>query len=287
MLNREDEKPEAGLYLVAVPIGAARDITLRALDLLTGADVIAAEDTRAMRRLMDIHGVALGDRPLLAYHDHNGARVRPRLLAYLAAGKSVVYASEAGSPLVADPGYALARDARAAGHRVTTAPGPSAVIAALTVGALPTDRFLFAGFLPNASGQRKSALAELAAVPATLVFYESPKRLAAMLRDAANVLGEDRRATICRELTKKFEEVIPGTLADLAHYTAEKTVKGEIVVLVDRGHSENIREDELNSLLASALEAHSLRDAVDAVTGQTGLPRRTVYKAALKIGRGG
>lgn len=287
MLNREDDKPEAGLYLVAVPIGAARDITLRALDLLTGADVIAAEDTRAMRRLMDIHGVALGDRPLLAYHDHNGARVRPRLLAELAAGKSVVYASEAGSPLVADPGYALARDARAAGHKVTTAPGPSAVIAALTVGALPTDRFLFAGFLPNASGQRKSALSELAAVPATLVFYESPKRLAAMLRDAAEVLGEDRRASICRELTKKFEEVIPGTLADLAKYTTEKTVKGEIVVLVDRGHSENIREEDLNSLLASALEAHSLRDAVDAVTAQTGLPRRTVYKAALKIGRGG
>lgn len=284
MLNREDEKPQAGLYLVAVPIGSARDITLRALDLLAGADVIAAEDTRAMRRLMDIHGVAPGDRPLLAYHDHNGARMRPRLLAELEAGKSVVYASEAGSPLVADPGYALARDARAAGHRVTTAPGPSAVIAALTVGALPTDRFLFAGFLPNATGQRKSALAELTAVPATLAFYESPKRLAAMLRDAAAVLGEDRRAAICRELTKKFEEVIPGTLSELAQIASERTLKGEIVVLVDRGHSSIVKEDELNSLLAAALGSHSLRDAVDAVTAQTGLPRRTVYKAALKIG---
>ncbi len=284
MLNREDEKPQAGLYLVAVPIGSARDITLRALDLLAGADVIAAEDTRAMRRLMDIHGVAPGDRPLLAYHDHNGARMRPRLLAELEAGKSVVYASEAGSPLVADPGYALARDARAAGHRVTTAPGPSAVIAALTVGALPTDRFLFAGFLPNATGQRKSALAELAAVPATLAFYESPKRLAAMLRDAAAVLGEDRKAAICRELTKKFEEVIPGTLSELAQTATERTLKGEIVVLVDRGHSAIVKEDELNSLLEAALESHSLRDAVDAVTAQTGLPRRTVYKAALKIG---
>ncbi|WP_026757288.1 16S rRNA (cytidine(1402)-2'-O)-methyltransferase [Sediminimonas sp.] len=286
MLNLRDDKPEAGLYLVAVPIGAARDITLRALDLLASADVIAAEDTRAMRRLMDIHGVALGDRPLLAYHDHNGARVRPRLLAELEAGKSVVYASEAGSPLVADPGYALARDAREAGHRVTTAPGPSAVIAALTVGALPTDRFLFAGFLPNATGQRKSALAELSEVPATLVFYESPKRLAAMLRDAAAVLGEGRKASVCRELTKRFEEVIPGTLSELAAHFNETTVKGEIVVLVDRGHSPIIKEDDLNHLLEAALESHSLRDAVDAVTGQTGLPRRTVYKAALKIGRG-
>jgi len=286
VLNRQAEHPAPGLYLVAVPIGAARDITLRALDLLAGADVIAAEDTRAMRRLMDIHGIAPGERPLLSYHDHNGARMRPRLLAELAAGKSVVYASEAGSPLVADPGYALVRAAREAGHAVTAAPGPSAVIAALSVGGLPTDRFLFAGFLPGSAGQRKSALAELAGAPATLVFYESPKRLAAMLRDAAATLGEARRAAVCRELTKKFEEVVPGTLAELAARYDGATVKGEIVVLVDRGHSANINEDDLNRLLETALAAHSLRDAVDSVTARTGLPRRRVYQAALRLGQG-
>ena len=284
-MNRQTEQPAPGLYLVAVPIGAARDITLRALDLLAGADVIAAEDTRAMRRLMEIHGIAPGARPLLSYHDHNGARVRPRLLAELAAGRSVVYASEAGSPLVADPGYALARAAREAGHPVTTAPGPSAVIAALSVGGLPTDRFLFAGFLPGSAGARKTALAELAAVPATLVFYESPKRLAAMLRDAAAALGGARRAAVCRELTKKFEEVVPGTLAELAAHYDGATVKGEIVVLVDRGHSANINDEELYRLLETALAAHSLRDAVDGVTARTGLPRRRVYQAALKVAR--
>ena len=175
--------PAPGLTLVAVPIGAARDITLHALDVLRAADVLAAEDTRTLRRLMDIHAIPLGDRPLIAYHDHNGDRARPRLLAAMAEGKSVAYASEAGTPLIADPGYDLARAAREAGHAVTTAPGVSAVVTALSLAGLPTDRFLFAGFLPNQSGARKSALRELAEVTATLVFYESPKRLAAMLAD--------------------------------------------------------------------------------------------------------
>ena len=174
---------------MATPIGTARDITLRALDILAAADVLVAEDTRSLRRLMEIHGVKPGDRPLLAYHDHNGGRMRPRIMAELAAGKSVVYASEAGTPMIADPGYDLVRAARDEGFDVTSAPGPSAVITALTLAGLPTDRFLFAGFLPNAKSQRKSALTELAGVPATLVFYESPKRVAAMLRDAAEVLG--------------------------------------------------------------------------------------------------
>ncbi|MDX1786393.1 MAG: 16S rRNA (cytidine(1402)-2'-O)-methyltransferase, partial [Roseovarius sp.] len=201
MVKQVERKLEPGLYLVATPIGTARDITLRTLDILASADVIAAEDTRSLRKLMDIHGIALGERPLLAYHDHNGARMRPRLMEALQAGKSVVYASEAGTPMVADPGFDLARAAIAEGLPLISAPGPSAVITALTLSGLPTDRFLFAGFLPNTSSQRKTALAALADVPATLVFYESPKRVAAMLRDAAAVLGGTRRAALARELT--------------------------------------------------------------------------------------
>src|SRR6056297_1347568 len=201
-MNPETQALAPGLYLVATPIGAARDITLRALDILAGAEVIAAEDTRSLRRLMELHGIAPGQRPMIAYHDHNGPRARPRLLAALEAGKSVVYAAEAGTPMVADPGFDLVRAAVAGGHAVVSAPGPSAAITALTLSGLPTDRFLFAGFLPAAASRRKSALTELAGVPATLIFYESPRRVAAMLRDAAAVLGGTRRAAVCREITK-------------------------------------------------------------------------------------
>ena len=170
-MTSSPEKLAGGLYLVATPIGSARDITLRALDVLRAAEVLAAEDTRTLRHLMDIHDIRLGDRRVLAYHDHNGAAMRPRLLQDLAAGKSVAYASEAGTPMVADPGYQLARAARDAGYMVTTAPGASAVIAALTVAALPTDRFLFAGFPPTGRGARQEWRAELGAVPATVVIY--------------------------------------------------------------------------------------------------------------------
>ena len=181
MVNHEVKPLAAGLYFVATPIGTARDITLRALDILASADVIAAEDTRSMKRLLEIHGVPLGTRPVIAYHDHNGDKVRPRLMAYLAEGKSVAYASEAGTPLIADPGYDLGKIAREEGVLVTAAPGPSAVIDAMTIAGLPTDRFMFAGFLPNAKNARRNALAELGDIPATLVFYESPKRVEAML----------------------------------------------------------------------------------------------------------
>ena len=272
-----------GLYLVATPIGSARDITLRALDVLAQADVIAAEDTRSMRKLMDIHGVALNDRPLIAYHDHNGAQARPRILRYLAEGMSVAYASEAGTPMVADPGFDLARAATEAGAMVTAAPGASAVITALTLAGLPTDRFFFAGFLPNSSGQRKSAMTALIDVPGTLVFYESPKRVAAMLRDAAEVFG-DRQAAVCRELTKKFEEILRGSLAELATTCAERSLKGEIVVLVDRGSSSKIRKVDIETALRDALKTMSVRDAVDAVSAALGVARRPVYQMALKMG---
>lgn len=287
MLNQEKANLPAGLYLIATPLGTARDITLRALDLLKTADVLVAEDTRSLRRLMDIHGLALGDRPLVAYHDHNGDRMRPKIKAWFAQGLAVLYASEAGTPLVADPGFDLVRLAQDEGVPVTSAPGPSAVITALTLGGLPTDRFLFEGFLPNTSSQRKTALAALAEVPATLVFYESPKRLAAMLRDAAQVLGADRQARVCRELTKKFEEIVPGTLQHLAERYAETPPKGEIVVLVDRGRLEKINEADVETMLRQALAAGTVRDAADQVSIATGLPRRKVYQMALKLGKDG
>lgn len=282
-MNPDKQKLAAGLYLIATPIGAARDITLRALDLLAAADVLVAEDTRSLRRLMDIHGVSLGDRSLWPYHDHNGARMRPRIMAALAAGKSVLYASEAGTPMVADPGFDLGRAAVAEGFDLISAPGPSAVITALTLSGLPTDRFLFAGFLPNTSGKRKTALGEVAEVPATLVFYESPKRVAAMLRDAAEVLGAGRPAALCREITKKFEEVRRGTLAELAEGCAEAPPKGEIVVVVGRGDSENISEMDLDTVLREALQAGSVRDASDQVAARLRLPRRKVYQRALAL----
>lgn len=272
-----------GLYLVATPLGNARDITLRALDLLAGADVLAAEDTRSLRRLMDIHGVPVGDRPLVAYHDHNGDRVRPRIMAALADGKSVVYASEAGTPLISDPGFDLMRAAIEADVPCTTAPGATAAVAALTLSGLPSDRFLFAGFLPTASGKRKTALREVCDVPATLIFYESPKRLAAMLRDAAEVLGAERAAAVCRELTKKFEERRAGSLEALAAYYADHMPKGEIVVVIDRGAAKEADQATVDQALSHALQTMSVKDAASDVAKRYGLPRRDAYQRAMAL----
>jgi len=276
---------EPGLYLIATPIGAARDITLRALDILATAQVIAAEDTRSLRHLMEIHGIPLGDRPLISYHDHNADSARPRLMAALAAGKSVVYASEAGTPLVADPGYQLARAAVAEGYRLISAPGPSAVLAALTMSGLPSDRFLFAGFPPNAKGARATFLRELAPIPATLILYESPKRLGALLAEAAAQLGETRQAAICRELTKRFEEVRRGTLGELAEAFAGAPPKGEIVVLIDRARSRAATQEDVDAALADALSRLSVKDAAAEIAAALGLPKREVYQRALDLGR--
>ena len=282
-MNPIKSKLPPGLYLIATPIGTARDITLRALDILASADVLAAEDTRSLRKLMDIHGVGLEDRPLLAYHDHNGDRVRPRILAALAAGKSVAYASEAGTPMVADPGFDLGRAVVGEGHALISAPGPAAAITALTLSGLPTDQFHFAGFLPNTRSRRKSALTALAQVPGTLIFYESPKRVAAMLADAVAVLGGGRPAVVARELTKKFEEVLRGSLSELAGICAGRTLKGEVVVLIGRGDSSAVSESDLESRLLRALETMSVRDAADHVSAELGMKRRQVYQLALKL----
>ena len=275
-----------GLHFVATPIGAARDITLRALDILAGADILAAEDTRTLRHLMEIHGIALGDRPLWAYHDHNGPAVRPRILAALREGRSVAYASEAGTPLVADPGFQLARAAIVAGLPVLAAPGASAVLCALSVSGLPTDRFLFAGFPPAAAGARARFLAEIGAVPATLVLYESPKRVGRLLGEMAQALGAGRQAAVCRELTKRFEEVSRGSLAELADAFAGRDVKGEIVVLVDRAAETEVSDQDLEQALRTALLTLSVKDAAAEVARRLGLARRDVYQAALTLAEG-
>lgn len=284
-MNIDASKLSPGLYLIATPIGTARDITLRALDILTQADVLAAEDTRSLQKLLQIHGIGLNGRPLISYHDHNGAKARPRILTHLEADKSVVYASEAGTPMVADPGFDLARAAVEAGYKLVSAPGPSAVITALTLSGLPTDQFFFAGFLPSSSGKRMAALDALRTVPGTLVFYESANRLAAMLADAAVVLGGARECAICRELTKKFEEVQRGSLSELVQYAKEKTLKGEIVVLIDRISREDVSESELDAALYQALEKMSVRDAAEFVANQYALKKRQVYQRALQLSK--
>jgi len=268
--------------MVASPIGAARDITLRALDILAVADVIAAEDTRTARKLLSLHGVALSGRPLIPYHDHNGPAQRPKLIDMLAAGKSVAYLSDAGTPLVADPGFALVRDAVAAGCQVVAAPGPSALLSALVVSGLPTDKFLFAGFLPASGAARETELRILRDTPATLVFFESPRRCLEMLKSCVAVLGKERRAALCRELTKKFEETRRATLGELLESVKTDPPRGEIVVLIDRG-STTVGPEERDTMLRQAMETMSVKDAARHVSEALGLPRREVYQAALEL----
>lgn len=285
-MNHNKVPLSAGLWFVGVPIGTARDITLRALDVLASADVLVAEDTRSLRKLMDIHGVPLDGRRIEALHEHSKGGVVGRLIARAEGGESIAYASEAGMPLIADPGFELARAAREAGVSVTCAPGPSAVLTALVVGGLPTDAFHFAGFLPATRSARQTALGTLAAVQATLVMYESPKRVAALLADAARVLGPDREATVCRELTKKFEEKRHGTLQELADHYADANVKGEIVVLIGRAATVAVNEKDIESALNSALEDMSVKDAAAFVAETFNVPKRQVYQQALALSRG-
>lgn len=285
MVNFNARKLAPGVYLVGVPIGSARDITLRALDVLASVDVLAAEDTRSLRKLMEIHGVPLEGRRIVALHDHSGEAVQARLLEAAAQGQSVGYASEAGMPLIADPGYELVRAAHEAGVMVTCAPGPSSVPTALALAGLPTDAFHFAGFLPSSKGARRKALTALGDVAATLVLFESPHRLAASLRDAAEVLGPTRQAAICREITKKFEETLRGSLSELAARIGERPVKGEIVLLIDRaGKSSDVQEILLDDMIEKALSEMSMKDAAAHVATATGLKKRDVYQRALALG---
>ncbi len=278
----EAPKPPAGLYVVATPIGNLGDISLRALEILAGVDVIACEDTRVTRRLTERYGIAT---PLTPYHEHNAAEARPKLLARLAAGEAVALVSDAGTPLISDPGFKLAREARDAGHSVTALPGASALLAALPVAALPTDRFMFEGFLPPRQAARQKRIAVLAAIPATLVFYESGPRLAATLADLAEGLG-GRAAAVCRELTKLHEEVRRGDLATLAHdYAQGAETRGEIVIVVAPPAEDDGTAGDVDELLRSALARVSVKDAVGEVALATGRPRREVYQRALELSK--
>lgn len=272
---------DPGLYVVATPIGNLADITLRALSTIAAADRVLCEDTRITRRLLDRYGIS---RPLQAFHEHNEAAAAPRLLEALAAGQSLALVSDAGTPLLSDPGYALVRAARAAGHVVHAVPGPSALTAALSVSGLATDTVLFAGFLPPKATARRARLGELKDVPATLVFYEAPHRVAATLADMAEVLGA-REAVLARELTKRYETVLSGTLDALARSTEAEPPRGEIVLLVARASAgaAAASADNIDARLREVLPRLRLREAVDAVAGETGEPRRAVYARALAI----
>ena len=285
VLNHKLLKLEAGLYLVATPLGSARDITLRALDILASADVLAAEDTRTCRKLLDIHSIPLKGRRIKAYHDHSKASHREQLLNHISEGRSVAYVSDAGTPLIADPGYQLVHDARRSEIAVFSAPGPTACIAALTIAGLPTDQFHFAGFLPPQTIGRRKQLVELMSLPATIVLYESPKRLNALLADIKSVGGNERQVAVCRELTKKFENVQIGGVEKLLSYYEKKPARGEIVVLIAAGKEVQINELDLEAELQSAMQTLRVKDAADAVAGAFGLPRRDIYQIALKIQR--
>ncbi len=279
-------KITAGLHIVATPIGAARDITLRSLDILAGADVLAAEDTRNTRRLLEIHGIKLGERRLLAYHDHNGAKVRPQIIDALKNAASVAYVSDAGTPMVADPGFDLSRAVIAEGLPVFAAPGASAVLAALCVSGQPSDRFFFAGFAPNKSSARQRFLQEFALIPSTMVFYESPKRIVASLKDMIEIYGAERPVSVCRELTKKFEEVVRGTLQEvLAQLAARESIKGEIVIVLGPPIVVEASEADIDAALEDALKSMRTKDAASDVATRFGLPRKEVYARALALGK--
>lgn len=278
----EAKRLDGGLYLVATPIGTARDITLRALDVLNAADVLAAEDTRVLRHLLEIHGIPLRGRRVLSYHDHNGDRARPALLAALGDGGSVAYASDAGTPLVADPGYRLAREATASGHRVHAIPGPSAPLVALSLSGLPTDRFLFAGFPPSTKGARMTWLRHWMAVDATLILFESPRRVNQTLKEICEI-DANRNTVVARELTKKFEEVIRGTAGELAQDPRMATLKGEVVMMIDRPGAVVVDDDAIRQALRDRLGRMTVKDAAKDVAVELGLARRDVYQIALEL----
>lgn len=273
------EKLKPGLYIVATPIGNLSDLSPRAADTLARADMLAVEDSRVTAKLLQHIGVR---RPMIPYHDHNADRVRPELIARMAA-ESVALVSDAGTPLISDPGYKLVRDARAAGVPVTTIPGPCAAIGALTLAGLPTDRFLFAGFLPNKAKARADAIAEVAGIRATLVFYESGPRLAATLAALADGLGP-REAAVAREISKTFEETVTAPLPDLAARYADAPPKGEIVVVVGPpGEAEAASDDEVDAALREALKRLPPAKAAGEVAKALGADRKALYARAMSL----
>ena len=276
-------KQAAGLYLVATPIGNLGDITLRALETLAGVDAIACEDTRITRRLTERYGIST---QLAPYHEHNAALARPKILERLAQGASIALVSDAGTPLVSDPGFKLVREACAAGHPVIALPGPSSVLAALSVAALPTDRFFFEGFLPPKETARRARINELSRIDATLVMFESGNRVQDTLHDFAEILGA-RDAAICRELTKLHEEIRRAPLSELARSAGELETRGEFVLVISppAADARVMAQSDLDELLRSALKRDSVKDAVAQAVEASGRPRREIYARALELVR--
>ncbi|MFM9850856.1 MAG: 16S rRNA (cytidine(1402)-2'-O)-methyltransferase [Hyphomicrobiaceae bacterium] len=273
---------EPGLFLVPTPIGNLGDMTLRAIAVLAGVDLIYCEDTRHSRVLLDHFGIR---KPVRPYHEHNAATERPRILAALADGRRIAMITDAGTPLISDPGYKIVREAIEQGARIEALPGASAVLTGLTAAGLPTDCFLFAGFLPAKDQARRSRLAELADVPGTLVFFESPGRLAASLGAMAEVFGS-RETAVARELTKRFEEVRRGTAVELAAWARAGEIKGEIVILVGPPAAREVTDEDINTGLEMALQEMSLRDAARAVADDLNVTRSRVYDLGLKLKAG-
>jgi 16S rRNA (cytidine1402-2'-O)-methyltransferase len=276
-------KADPGLYLVATPIGNLGDITLRALETLAGVDIIACEDTRVSRRLTERFGISAS---LTPYHEHNAAVARPKILDRLAQGGSVALVSDAGTPLISDPGFKLVREACAAGHAVIALPGASSVLTALAVAALPTDRFFFEGFLPSKQAARRARLGELSRIEATLVMFESGNRVQDTLADLATIMGE-RDGAICRELTKLHEEILRGPLKLLAQNAGDLETRGEFVLVVGppAAHAQVMTPGELDAVLRSSLDSGSVKDAVAHAVEISGRPRREVYARALELAR--
>lgn len=270
-----------GLHVVATPIGHLDDITIRALKTLAGVDLLVCEDTRVTGRLLTHYGIDIAMTP---YHEHNAAAQRPKILARLAEGAAIALVSDAGTPLISDPGFRLVRESASAGHPLVPVPGPSAALAALVVAGLPTDCFFFAGFLPARSVARRARIDELARVPSSLVFFETGPRLGESLADLADCLGE-RPAAMCRELTKLHETVERGTLPALAARFAGIEPKGEIVLVIGPPLVVKVTAEEVDAALQAALKRLSLKDATAEVAAAFSLPRREIYARALELGR--
>ena len=285
-LAAEAEAIDPGLHVVATPIGNLKDVSFRALATLAAADAVLAEDTRVTRTLLMHYGITT---PLVAYHEHSNAAVRERMIARMQAGEALALVSDAGTPLVSDPGFKLVQAAIEAGLSVTPIPGPSAVMTAIVAAGLPTDRFFFEGFLPAKSGARRNRLETLWQIPGTLVLFESPHRLPEMLADAAEVLGSARPAAVARELTKLYETIRRGNLGSLAAtYAEEGAPKGEVVVIIgthDEAPAEAETDAGIDAALTTALGRHSIKDAATLVAEETGQPRRVVYARALALAR--
>ena len=274
---------DSGLYIVSIPIGRARDITLNALDVLASADVIVAEDTRMIKKLLNIYSIPSSRFKLISYHDHNAKKQIPKILDFLEAGSRVAFVSDAGTPLISDPGYLLVKEITRKGFLVTSAPGPSAVLAALTVSGLPTDKFMFCGFLPNQKTARLKYIMSCNIPDTTLIFFETSNRIIACLDDIIFQFGIERELVVCRELTKKFETIYRGSAIEVREQLNKDTIKGEIVLLISPAVAEKSNIDEIGRFLIKLMDSHSLKESVQIVATNFNVSKKTVYQMALKL----